>query len=441
MLLFFFIQVAKDTLTAAFERAQLGRWIKKPIEQDQFQCEILGADPTLLFAQAGGAQGSNIVQINAGRSTDTDNTASNLNNAYEKTVSKNYDKSVNLDLDLSENSDVKLKTRERDVRNDNVVIKNVDSGVDARFDSQRVRKEVRNVELDKESDKIDLLLCDSSASQKSRNGFSDIVATEETSKLKGESACSDGSDLRVQNKNVVTNSNSAQEPVILNNINAKTISKHANNDTSSYNNKAQLEIDDLNMNISKLNINANKENDKLNQNSDKIDNHFTNNNNINSNISCNSVISKSNLCDNVLIGFNVSGNGSENKTSQTLKELEEDAPNNNIENSINLNNTGNNFDKYDNSVKKVLSKILARKNFNDQYIESNVKNNNKVINEHKQTNSIDNTNRIISNRDSDSLDTKNNNVANKSNDNFNVYDAKSSLLQRKLAIYRGIYSK
>ncbi|CAH2101475.1 unnamed protein product [Euphydryas editha] len=43
-------QVAKETLTSAFERAQLGRWIKKPIEQDQFQCEILEADPALLFA-------------------------------------------------------------------------------------------------------------------------------------------------------------------------------------------------------------------------------------------------------------------------------------------------------------------------------------------------------------------------------------------------------
>nr|XP_026494112.1 double-stranded RNA-specific editase Adar-like [Vanessa tameamea]XP_026494113.1 double-stranded RNA-specific editase Adar-like [Vanessa tameamea] len=43
-------QVAKRCLTDAFEQAQLGRWIKKPIEQDQFHCEILGADPALLFA-------------------------------------------------------------------------------------------------------------------------------------------------------------------------------------------------------------------------------------------------------------------------------------------------------------------------------------------------------------------------------------------------------
>ncbi|XP_050359438.1 double-stranded RNA-specific editase Adar [Nymphalis io] len=43
-------QVAKQCLTDAFEQAQLGRWIKKPIEQDQFHCEILGADPALLFA-------------------------------------------------------------------------------------------------------------------------------------------------------------------------------------------------------------------------------------------------------------------------------------------------------------------------------------------------------------------------------------------------------
>ncbi|CAH0730670.1 unnamed protein product, partial [Brenthis ino] len=43
-------QIAKDRLTTAFESAQLGRWIKKPIEQDQFTCEILGADPSVLFA-------------------------------------------------------------------------------------------------------------------------------------------------------------------------------------------------------------------------------------------------------------------------------------------------------------------------------------------------------------------------------------------------------
>ncbi|XP_069363501.1 double-stranded RNA-specific editase Adar [Maniola hyperantus] len=43
-------QEAKDCLITAFDRAQLGRWIKKPIEQDQFQCEILHADPAVLFA-------------------------------------------------------------------------------------------------------------------------------------------------------------------------------------------------------------------------------------------------------------------------------------------------------------------------------------------------------------------------------------------------------
>ncbi|XP_041968740.1 double-stranded RNA-specific editase Adar isoform X2 [Aricia agestis] len=43
-------QVAKDRLVGAFEKAQLGRWIKKPIEQDQFVCELLQADPALLFA-------------------------------------------------------------------------------------------------------------------------------------------------------------------------------------------------------------------------------------------------------------------------------------------------------------------------------------------------------------------------------------------------------
>ncbi|CAK1555945.1 unnamed protein product [Leptosia nina] len=43
-------QVAKQCLMAAFERAQLGKWVKKPIEQDQFLCEIYDANPTLLFA-------------------------------------------------------------------------------------------------------------------------------------------------------------------------------------------------------------------------------------------------------------------------------------------------------------------------------------------------------------------------------------------------------
>ncbi|XP_013195709.2 double-stranded RNA-specific editase 1-like [Amyelois transitella] len=43
-------QVAKDRLIEAFEMAKLGRWIKKPLEQDQFVCEILDADPQVLFA-------------------------------------------------------------------------------------------------------------------------------------------------------------------------------------------------------------------------------------------------------------------------------------------------------------------------------------------------------------------------------------------------------
>lgn len=380
------------------------------------------------------------MQINAGRSTNTGNTASNLNNADEKTVSKNYDKSVNLDG----NSDAKFKTCERDLRNDKVAIRIVDSGIDARFDSQnfdRVRKEVRNVELDKESDRS-LLLCDRSANHESRDDFSDSVVKEETSKLQGESACLDRSDLRARSKKFDTSSNSAQGPVILSNINDKTISKHFNNDTSSNNEKAQLDIDDLNMSRSKLNINASKENDKLNQNSDNIknstSNHFTDNSNNNSNISCDSVKCKNNLCDNL----NGTGNFSKNKTLQTPKQLAEDAIHNNIENNLNLNNTGNNIDKYDSSVKKVLSKILARKNFNDQYIESNVSNKNKVLNEDKQIpHSVDNTNGIISSRNLDPLDSRNSNVVDKNNDNFNVYDAKSSLLQRKLAIYRGIYSK
>ncbi|CAG9789879.1 unnamed protein product [Diatraea saccharalis] len=43
-------QVAKDRLFEAFEKAKLGRWIKKPLEQDQFVCEIADADPNALFA-------------------------------------------------------------------------------------------------------------------------------------------------------------------------------------------------------------------------------------------------------------------------------------------------------------------------------------------------------------------------------------------------------
>ncbi|CAB3231793.1 unnamed protein product [Arctia plantaginis] len=43
-------QLAKTRLIDAFEKAKLGRWIKKPIEQDQFVCEITNADPNALFA-------------------------------------------------------------------------------------------------------------------------------------------------------------------------------------------------------------------------------------------------------------------------------------------------------------------------------------------------------------------------------------------------------
>ncbi|XP_061384991.1 double-stranded RNA-specific editase Adar isoform X4 [Danaus plexippus] len=42
-------QLAKSELTGAFSRAQLGRWIKKPLEQDQFVCELLAAEPDVLF--------------------------------------------------------------------------------------------------------------------------------------------------------------------------------------------------------------------------------------------------------------------------------------------------------------------------------------------------------------------------------------------------------
>ncbi|XP_052755178.1 double-stranded RNA-specific editase Adar isoform X2 [Galleria mellonella] len=43
-------QAAKERLIQAFEKAKLGRWVKKPLEQDQFVCEILNAEPTALFA-------------------------------------------------------------------------------------------------------------------------------------------------------------------------------------------------------------------------------------------------------------------------------------------------------------------------------------------------------------------------------------------------------
>ncbi|XP_045530314.1 double-stranded RNA-specific editase Adar isoform X2 [Pieris brassicae] len=43
-------QMAKQCLVTAFEKAQLGTWVKKPIEQDQFLCEIHEASPQVLFA-------------------------------------------------------------------------------------------------------------------------------------------------------------------------------------------------------------------------------------------------------------------------------------------------------------------------------------------------------------------------------------------------------
>ncbi|XP_050559795.1 double-stranded RNA-specific editase Adar [Spodoptera frugiperda] len=42
-------QLAKRRLTEAFERAKLGSWIRRPLEQDQFVCELTDADPALLF--------------------------------------------------------------------------------------------------------------------------------------------------------------------------------------------------------------------------------------------------------------------------------------------------------------------------------------------------------------------------------------------------------
>ncbi|CAB3258891.1 unnamed protein product [Arctia plantaginis] len=43
-------QLVKTRFIDAFEKANLGRWIKKPIEQDQFVCEITNADYNALFA-------------------------------------------------------------------------------------------------------------------------------------------------------------------------------------------------------------------------------------------------------------------------------------------------------------------------------------------------------------------------------------------------------
>ncbi|CAH1641918.1 unnamed protein product [Spodoptera littoralis] len=42
-------QLAKKRLIEAFEKAKLGSWIKRPLEQDQFVCELTDADPALLF--------------------------------------------------------------------------------------------------------------------------------------------------------------------------------------------------------------------------------------------------------------------------------------------------------------------------------------------------------------------------------------------------------
>uniref|UniRef100_A0A2A4JLF7 A to I editase domain-containing protein n=1 Tax=Heliothis virescens TaxID=7102 RepID=A0A2A4JLF7_HELVI len=41
-------QLAKQRLIEAFEKAKLGRWIKRPLEQDQFVCEVAAAAPALL---------------------------------------------------------------------------------------------------------------------------------------------------------------------------------------------------------------------------------------------------------------------------------------------------------------------------------------------------------------------------------------------------------
>ncbi|XP_026731673.1 double-stranded RNA-specific editase Adar [Trichoplusia ni] len=43
-------QLAKRRLFEAFSKAGLGSWVRRPLEQDQFVCEISGADPHLLFA-------------------------------------------------------------------------------------------------------------------------------------------------------------------------------------------------------------------------------------------------------------------------------------------------------------------------------------------------------------------------------------------------------
>ncbi|GBP55252.1 Double-stranded RNA-specific editase 1 [Eumeta japonica] len=43
-------QVAKQRLVEAFDKAKLGKWVEKPLEQDQFLCELVDAEPTALFS-------------------------------------------------------------------------------------------------------------------------------------------------------------------------------------------------------------------------------------------------------------------------------------------------------------------------------------------------------------------------------------------------------
>ncbi|CAH2101473.1 unnamed protein product [Euphydryas editha] len=394
-------------------------------------------------------------------------------------------------------------------RNDTIAIRNVDNGkvVGEKFDSKSydrkfiTKEEVRNVELDK-YERDSLLSCDRTDSQ-CRDGFSNSVVKNERNKFKNESSGIDKAVLKVKSEILGTYNDNARWSE---NFNKGINKSNVNNDTCSTNSqKAQLVDDNDNLinRISKLNIDPNKENKnlldqnsvKVNKNTSKSFKMFNNNINIHNNMSYNSaskstfddkgvfksdddIYENNNLCDNIVIeskvGDVIDENGSKIETALKPKHAtdEEDRKNNNdTENNLDFNYIGNtinsnNIDKYDSNVKKVFSKILARKTFKDQNTDTSkyYKNNNeyKIFDKQKQlphdNYSIDNTKGsiILSNKNLDSLDSdvdidaSNNNIVlednfNKINKNLNVFDAKSSkrssLLQTKLAIYKRVHLK
>ena len=52
-------QVAKKALVKAFEKADLGSWVKKPIEQDEFQAEVIPAESPMETMAAAAADNPN----------------------------------------------------------------------------------------------------------------------------------------------------------------------------------------------------------------------------------------------------------------------------------------------------------------------------------------------------------------------------------------------